>query len=201
MKGGTSTERLHRDGAVLLEFVLVAPVLFTVIFFCLQIAHVWMARQVVQYASFAAARSMLTAEESEYRAVAQRSAEQVTAWVVMGQADGEPEKTIPGWGAIPGSGAVERKTSTAVGSGKWHVEAEVTLDFGLIWPIAGAIIGWGVNPWAFGNEWAEQRADETGNRHRFRDTVEYPHIRITETTVLSKPFVTLYPVGLPEGGW
>lgn len=192
----------RKTGSVMLEFALAAPILLALIFFCLQIAHVWLARIVVQYAAYAAARSMVTAHPSEYTRVAQQAGEQVCAWVIMGQASGEREKLIPGWGHIPGSGAVARKTRVeAEILDEWNVKATVELDFGLVYPIAGPIMAWGMNPWAGGNEWREQRADATGNRHRYQDSVPYPHVILRETAIMSKPFKTLYPTGVPAGGW
>jgi len=67
-------------------------------------------------------------------------------------------------------------------------------------PIAGPVIGWLVNPWKEGSQWLEQRADETGNIHRFVDTVPYPHVIFEETVILPKPYVTLPEMNI-GGGW
>ncbi len=181
-------------GSVMLEFVMVFPLVLTLILGAAQFGHVWLARQVVSYAAYTAARTALVAEPSEYQAAAQRAAEQVCAWVVIGQAAGENEKEIPGWGAIPGSGAVSRKTNVSIEElDDWNIKATVTFDFAMVMPIAGAVIGWAVNPL----EWAERRQDATGNIHRYQDAVGYPHLRFEETIVMAKPYRTMPGDNLP----
>jgi hypothetical protein len=192
--------RLRLGGSVTVEFLFSFPLLLALFLACMQISHIWVARHVVQYAAFSAARATLTAQRGEYRAVAQQAAEQVCAWIVKGHRAGEEDKEIPGWGLIPGSGAVGRKTRVRVSERDWNVEVEVEHDFALIIPIAGPIIGWAVNPWRSGGEWLEQRADPTGNAGA-GDLIRSPHVRFRERALLSKPYVTLSPAGLPSGGW
>ena len=126
-------------------------------------------------------------------------AEQVCAWIIKGHAPGEADKVVPGWGPIPDSGAVHRKVRVTVSERPWNVEATVEHDFALLLPIVGPMIGWLVNPWRQGQEWIEQRADETGNAGS-PDILFLPHIRFRERAVLPKPYVTVLPSGLP-GGW
>ena len=188
-------------GSVMLEFVLAFPVVLTLMLACMQFAHLWMAKQVVYYAAFAAARSTLVCQESEYPQAAQQAAEQVCAWISTGKQDGETDKRIPGWGAIPGSGGVARKTRVRVENvGRWNVRATVQHDFALIYPLVGPIMAWGMNPWERGKEYAEQTTDETGNIGD-SEMVRFPHLRLTETVVLPKPYVTLPAMGLPASGW
>ena len=191
-----------RRGSVMLECVLAFPLILTLMLGCMQIAHIWVAREVTVYAAYCAARATLVCKDSEYKDAAQQAAEQVCAWVIIGQAEGEEEKMIPGWGAIPGSGAVRRKVKATVQPiGQWNTSATVKFDFALLLPIAGPVIGWLVNPWQENSEWLEQQADETGNAHRYVDSVQYPHIRFEETVCLAKPYVTLPEMGIPAGGW
>ncbi len=175
------------------------PLVLILFLACMQFSHVWAARHVVQYAAYCAARATLVAHRSEYRAAAQQAAEQVCAWIVKGHRAGEADKVVPGWGPIPGSGAVGRKTRATVTERPWNVEAVVEHDFALIFPIVGPIIGWAVNPWRTGGEWLEQRADPTGNVGA-GDLINHPHIRFRERAILPKPYVTIVPSGLP-GGW
>ena len=189
-------------GSVLVEFVFAFPLMLALLFAAMQIAHIWTARLMVYYAATAAARTVVTAHESEYEAVAQRAAEQVLSWTVIGQAFFEPPKFLPGWGAIPGSGAIERKTRVEVQPiDEWNYRVDVEFDFGLIMPIAGPMIAWAVNPWGQTDAWLETRVDPTGNMHRFIDTVPYPHLVLRETALVAKPFKTMYPTGVPAGDW
>ncbi len=194
--------RTDRYGSVLLEFVFAFPLMLALLFACMQIAHIWTARLVVYYAATAAARTILTAHESEYEDAAQQAAEQVLSWTVIGQAFGEIPKEVPGWGLIPGSGSIDRKTRVEVQAiDDWNYRVDVEFDFGLIMPIAGPMIAWAVNPWGQGTEWLEPRADPTGNAHRYLDTVAYPHVVLRESALVAKPFKTMYPTGVPAGGW
>mgnify|MGYP000934645556 CR=1 FL=1 len=190
-------------GSVMLEFVLAFPVILTLILACMQFAHMWMARQVVQYAAFCDARAALVCENdiSRYQSAGQQAAEQVCAWIVLGKNAGEQDKKVPGWGAIPGSGAVKRKTSVRVEQvGRWNVKATVAHDFALVFPLVGPMIGWGTDPWARSQRYLEQHADATGNIGA-GDMVKWPHVRFTETAVLTKPYVILPKMGLPASGW
>ena len=189
-------------GSVMLEFVLAFPLILTLMLACMQFAHMWMAKQVVHYAAFAAARATLVCQEGEYQQAAQQSAEQVCAWISIGAAPGEADKRVPGWGAIPGSGGVGRKTRVRVEKvGKWNVRATVEHDFALIFPIVGPIIGWGVSPWESGLEYVAQRPIDASGNIGNSDWVHYPHVRFTEVVVLPKPYVTMPRMGLPAAGW
>lgn len=206
MGGGAVIGRAHANedhGSVLLEFVFAFPLMLALLFASMQIAHIWTARLMVYYAATAAARTLVTAHDSEYEAVAQRAAEQVLSWTVIGQGFGDPLKILPGWGAIPGSGAINRKTRVDVQPiDEWNYRVDVEFDFGLIMPIAGPMIAWAVNPWGQEDDaWLETRLDPTGNFHRDIDTVPYPHLVLRETALVAKPFKTMYPTGVPAGDW
>ena len=195
---GAGTRGHARAGSVTVECVLGFPLVLILALAVVQFAHIWVARQVVQYSAYCAARACLVCHKGEYQAAAQQAAEQACAWVVKGHRAGEPDKVIPGWGGIPGSGAVKRKTRAEVNDKGWNVEVTVQHDFGLIVPIAGPIIRWAVNPWQYGQEWLEQRADDTGNIG-MQDVLQLPHIRFRERAVLPKPYVTVCPMGIGKG--
>lgn len=185
----------------MLEFVLAFPLILTLMLACMQFAHMWMAKQVVHYAAFCAARAALVCQTGEYQKAGQQAAEQVCAWIVHGKTGGEEDKRMPGWGTIPDSGGVKRKTKAKIEPvGRWNVKATVTFDFALLFPLVGPMIGWGVNPWASGQEYVKQHDDPTGNIGS-ADMVFYPHIRFTEVVVLPKPYVTVSTMGIPASGW
>ena len=192
---------INASGSVMLEFVLSFPIILALMLGCMQFSHIWMAKQVVHYSAYCAARAALVCEEGEYQKAGQQAAEQVCAWVDRGMLSGESDKRVPGWGQIPGSGGVKRKTKVRIEKeGQWNIKATVENDFALVFPIAGPMIGWGVNPWEFGREWLEQRVDDSGNIG-MADLVQYPHIKFTEVVVLPKPYVMLPKSGLPAPGW
>lgn len=196
-----NARQTERSGSVMLEFVMACPLILTLMLGCMQFAHIWMGKQVVHYAAFCAARAALVCERSEYDKAGKQAAEQVCAWVVNGMTAGETDKRIPGWGDIPGSGGVRRKTNvTMTDIGRWNVKATVEHDFALIFPIAGPMIGWLVNPWDAGREYDEQRVDQTGNIGD-ADMIRYAHLRFKETVCLPKPYVTMPKMKLPAAGW
>ena len=182
----------RKSGSVMLEFVLSFPIVLSLLLACIQFSHIWLARQVVHYSAYCAARATLVSHKGEYQPVAERAAEVVCAWIVKGHSAGESDRVVPGWGGIPGSGAAKRKTRVEIDDSGWNVSATVEHQFALIVPIAGPMIGWAVNPWRENSEWLETKADETGNVGD-ADILRHPHILFTETVSLPKPYVTVTP--------
>lgn len=74
---------------MLMEFVLTMPVLFMLIMIILQFAQIWVVRNMVAYAAFCSARSMLSSNPSEWAAKnsnengAYQAARRVLAWVTI----------------------------------------------------------------------------------------------------------------------
>jgi hypothetical protein len=188
----------RRSGAIAMEFVLSFPLVLILALACIQISHIWLARQVVLYSAYCAARSCLSCHQGEYQAAAQQAAEQVCAWIVKGHNPGETDKVIPGWGPIPDSGAVKRKTRARVVEQSWNIEVTVEHDFALLIPIVGPMMGWSVNPWESNQEWLPQKADMTGNVGS-SDLIFLPHIRFRERVVIPKPYVTVCPMDIGKG--
>lgn len=85
--------RFGERGSAVLELVFVLPVLFVMIMAVLQFAHIWMARQVVKYAAYCAARSTLTANQMTAHAHARKAAGLVCAWITF-SVEAEDLKTI-----------------------------------------------------------------------------------------------------------
>lgn len=188
----------NENGSLLVEAAVCLPVLLTLILGCMQIAHIWFARQIVQYAAYSAARALLVTPNDRHEAAvkpdgpAYKAAASVCAWIALSQRPGDKEEEIPGWGGIPGSGGIERKLDLALSqpAGEWYPVVTVKFDFPLVMPIAGPLIGWGMNPWSKGREWEKNRADMTGNRHA-GESVHYPYIRFEESASLVKPYILL----------
>lgn len=181
------------------------PLVLVLLLACFQITHLWIARMTVQYAAYCAARAALVSEPSEYNGVnsaPQRAAEKVCAFIVVGESLAEAGSRISapydsgGTNVlISGSGAVRRKVhATAEEAPPWNVRASVTLDFALVTPIVGPMIAWGMNPWSADQPWATH-LDETGNAHIPTDLVPYPHVKMSESVTLAKPYKTVTPTG------
>ncbi len=184
------------QGSMLVEAVICLPVVLVLVLGCMQIAHIWMARQVVQYAAFAAARSLLTVPNSRHFTAVQpggdahKAAAAVCAWIALSQRPGATPVRVPGWGGIPGSGGIDEKLRLELKqpAGEWVPVVTVNFDFPMVIPVAGPIIGWAVNPWQENQEWLERKADVTGNTHG-GESVRYPYIRFRESAALSKPYI------------
>ena len=223
----------------MLEFVVAFPIILVLILGCVQFAHLWVARVVVHYAAYCAARAALvtvcdesgpsksndswpTRQElyydgfqqnyckndsiglgrdglanSEAEWAANKAASEICAWVVMGSEGTGNNMQVPNWGGIPASDAAERKTRTSIGVQGWNVIATVEHDFALIIPIVGMMIAWGMNPWDESNPWRIQTMDVTLDVHKGIDVIGYPHIRLTETVTMPKPYKT----DIAAGDW
>jgi len=202
----------------MMEFVLVMPLLFVMIMGVLQIAHIWMARQVVHYAAYCAARSTLTANHDLLRdqGVATDAALRVCAWIAFDDEGGAGQDVteIPGWGTIPFSGSVKKRTRVVtgytdseymgmMGACPWQTRAVVEFDFALLMPVAGQMMSYLVKP--SGDAVAQQiRAGIiavkpgmgwTGQEEK--KNYAYPYITLKEICILPKPYSTaIYPLSM-----
>ena len=209
----------RHNGSAMMEFVLVMPLLFVMIMGVLQIAHIWMARQVVHYAAYCAARSTLTANTQLFQdqTVARNAAYRVCAWIAFddkGEGDAQDVTEIPGWGKIPFSESVKKRTRVFTGftdadysgmfaASPWQTRAVVEFDFALLMPVAGqmmsslfkqdaaAIVGQirsgeiAVRP---GMGWTGQEE---------KKNYSYPYITLKEMCILPKPYSTaIYPLSM-----
>ena len=208
-----------RYGSVMMEFVLVMPLLFVMIMGVLQIAHIWMARQVVHYAAYCAARSTLTANTKVFsdQAVAYNAAYRVCAWIAFDDtADGSAQEVteIPGWGKIPFSSSVKKRTrvytgitdlpyAAALKHSPWQTRAVVEFDFALLMPVAGQMMSYLAKQDA-GSVAGQIRSGAIGVRpgvgwsgQEEKKNYPYPYITLKEMCVLPKPYNTaIYPVSL-----
>ena len=181
-----------------MEAVVCLPVVLVMILGCMQIAHIWFARQIVQYAAYSAARALLVVPNDEHEkavkpdGAAFEAAANVCAWVALSQKQGSKEFEIPGWGGIPGSGGMDEKLELKLDTpeGEWYPVVTVKFDFPLVMPIAGHIIGRGMNPWQEGREWQPDRKDMTGDKHS-GEPMNFPYIRFEESASLVKPYKLL----------
>lgn len=207
------------NGSVMMEFVLVMPLLFVMIMGVLQIAHIWMARQVVHYAAYCAARSTLTANTKllKDQSVARNAAYRVCAWIAFDDtADGSVQDVteIPGWGKIPFSDSVKKRTRVYTGltdweyagsmsTCPWQTRAVVEFDFALLMPVAGQMMSYlskqdagsvagqirsGTIALSPGVGWSGQEE---------KKNYPYPYITLREICILPKPYNTaIYPLSM-----
>ena len=154
------------SGSVMLEFVIAFPLVLVLMLGCFQMAHLWIAKMVVHYAAFCAARSALVRPANEYQGAAQQAAQQVCDWM--------------------GTGLLQAKTQNVSDGPEWNVTAEVTGTFSLLAPVVGPIIAWGMNPWDQASAW-----DTPSRSGANTDSSGYPTITLTEKVTLPKPYRTM----------
>lgn len=184
----------------MLEFVLTMPILFILIMSVVQFAQIWIARQMVAYAAFCSARSLLSANTCErnpfLRQMTERcdhaAARQVLAWMGSASSSGKLVQ-IPGWGPIPESGAVDKRLKVESLAGDGYVYSTVVYSMPLLVPVAGAMISFLAQHQAEESRYV-QYADRgilfpgwTGEKEEFAGK---PYIDLTETCVLPLPYST-----------
>lgn len=179
------------DGQAIAEFAFAFPLQLFIMFAIMQLALVYVAKQVVHYASYSAARSAMVAETSDEawrraRTAAALVCSPITGTTVSGSGysyealtDPRAELSVPGWGRIPKSGIsyhLKTYVSPPTFSGRGEVEVTVEHDYELIFPIVNHAFAW----------IAGDGPDDTG-RSRGIDRMGAPHLRLEETTTLAIP--------------
>jgi len=126
-------------GQAIAEFAIVFPVLLLVVLGIIQISLMFVARAVVEYSAFAAARAELVGESPEQAATMICSA---IAGPSYARGTGQTV-TVPGWGALPRSESASLKTTVDVADPmddqNGQVVVEVTHLYELSMPVASLL--------------------------------------------------------------
>jgi len=219
-----------------MEFVLVFPLFLVTLLGIVQFAHIWLARLVVQYAAFCAARTALVCvaqssnptvsneswprlrdlrylgmdgaytqgdsiargrvgtAQSEAEYFGSRVAARVCQCLVMSESAADLGGRTAAWdrGEFAPLGAAERKTRATVtlDEPSWTIRATVEHDFSLVVPIVGEMLAWGMRLWTDPAFAGITRRDDTDDAHLGPDLIGFPHLRLTETAWLPKPYRT-----------
>jgi len=192
-KNGTS-------GTVLMEFIMAFPIVLTLMLAVVQFAHICIARQVVHYAAYSAARAaMVTMEGADATNYAHEAAARVCSSITLSESPAEYSSRVDSANAGTDDAfkAALRKTRETVDfdSNPWNIKATVYHDFGLVVPIVGQMLGWGLTLWD--KDAYQLKPDMTGNVHTNLDAIAYPHITLTETVLMSKPYKTVVAAEQP----
>lgn len=180
-------------------------------FAIMQLAMVYVAKQVVTYASFSAARAALVGEDVDdaYRRASYSAAvlcAPITGTTVAGGNFSEAQLTrddamiaLPGWGPIPKSG-ISRYLKTSVSRLDFptddEIEVTVTHYFELSFPGVNYMFAWlaglggapRTGPDAFGPDGTSIFGDEGDFENSVGIwNVRAPHMRLRETTRLAIP--------------
>ena len=169
-------------GSMLMETVVVLPLLVALIMGALQMAHIHIARQVVSYAAYAAARATLPVEKSKEKDEAEKAARRILCWLVASPDAMHDGVMMPD----PEAKAVkDRLLKFELKQNDWDREVELRFAFPLTMPLAAQIIGRRYNP--VDNTY-EQPGEHisTGN---FGDDFRGPHLIFHERMSIPKPYV------------
>ena len=205
---------MTRRGSVMMETVIVMPLLLLLIFGIIQFAQIWMARQLVVYAAYCGARSMMTVVPDEQEKAVERAVKIVLSWICLADLGSEENcdgVSIPGWGLVGGSRSVDRRVSTQVlanGVDRDYVACRVKFSFPLLIPVFGinAILGNTVNGDVNGNrpsiskssDFYGELARQSANPKGLGVNDPWPYITFTEVCALPMPYS---PRNLPLGGY
>lgn len=172
----------RENGSMLMEAVAVLPLLVALVFGALQMAHIHIARQIVSYAAYAAARATLPLAAEDEEDAAREAAQRVLCWLVA-----VPDSTHNGvLMPDPDSRAVkDRILKLKVTQNDWSRELELKFAFPLVMPLAAQIIARRFNPVDF-------TSSEPGSHistNSFGDAFEGPHLIFHERISLPKPYI------------
>lgn len=172
----------ERTGSILMETVLVMPLFLAMVMGALQFAHIYIGKQIVNYAAFSAARSTLSAKAGDEQTKAEEAAKRVLSWLILA-----PEKETDGV-LMPNYSGDDMK-SHLLGvkvetKEKWLKAVEVRFAFPLEFPLAAQIIRWGMN--LPGYEFEKKHS--VGIDLKLAG-VTTPHLVLTERCILPKPYI------------
>ena len=191
-----------KRGSILAETVLVMPLLLLLIFGVIQFALIWTAKQMTAYAAFCATRAIMVVKPAEQQKAARDAAKVALSWVSLADEGSGQQVTIPGWGAILGSGTIDSRLPAVeiIRNGTDNSEpvaaVRVTFRFPLMIP------GMAVNK-LIGNSKNAQIVTSSkfyDNLHHVAQNPDlisgWPYIELTETCVLPMPYSTeKFPTG------
>ena len=172
----------ERTGSILMETVLVMPLFLAMVMGALQFAHIYIGKQIVNYAAFSAARSTLSAKAGDEQTKAEEAAKRVLSWLILSPKKESNGVLMPDYsGSDMKSHLLGVKVETKE---KWLKAVEVRFAFPLEFPLAAQIIRWGMN--LPGYEFEKKHS--VGIDLKLAG-VTTPHLVLTERCILPKPYI------------
>jgi len=166
--------RISNGGQAIVEYAIVFPIQLMLTLCIIQLGHLFVAKQVVEYAAFCAARAALVGEDPQD--AASFACTRITGWAGVNPG----AIYLPGWGDLPGYGAARSKTRVRIlppGPNDPQpppVSVEVVHNYQLRVPIA---------------DWIVYRLGDVLVSYPDADrTYGEPHIPISGTCTLASPF-------------
>ena len=172
----------QETGSGLMETVIAMPLLIALTFGALQLAHIHIARQVVGYAAYAAARATLPAGSGKEEEYARKAAQRVLCWLTASADSFHDGVLMPD----PESKAVkDRLMEFKVTQNGWIREVELKFAFPLVMPLAAQIIAFQFNP----TDFTTGKAGSHISTRKFGDSFTGPHLVFHERAALPKPYL------------
>ena len=131
------------QGSVLVESVLLLPVVLLVFMAAAQFAHIFYARQIVEYASYSGARAGRLGSADTIQTNAYNAARQICSLIALTAPAGSAGEnlTLPWLGGIAGSQNLDEKLSvTCTEQPGESVTCTVQMDFPLVVPVVREFI-------------------------------------------------------------
>lgn len=200
-----------QQGQALVEFAFAFPLQLLIMFAIMQLALVYVGKQVVNYASYSAARAAMVASDADdaYARAWQAAAivcSPITGTTVEGSnfASGELQSAgamidVPGWGLVPKSGIsqhLKTNISELAFSDSGEVTVTVTHYYELMFPVVNYAFSWLAGerraaqpaPDAFGPGGTEALSGDLLFEQRVGIWgADAPHMRLRSTTTLPIP--------------
>lgn len=169
-------------GSMLMETVIVMPLLVALIFGALQMAHIHVARQIVSYAAYAAARSTLPLAPDREEEEAKKAAQRILCWLVASPDSLRDGVMMPD----PEAKSVrDRLLQFRVTKNGWNNEVELKFAFPLVMPLAAQIIACRFNL----ADYTRGEAGDHISTEKFGDEFTGPHLVFHERMSIPKPYI------------
>ncbi len=132
----------RQDGQAVVEFAIAFPLQLLATLIILQLAFLYIASFVVQYGAYTAARAELVGADP----LAAASAVCSPVAGITGLGTGSQPIKYPGWGNLDRSEIARDRTSVdlvmPLSAGENYVEAKVSCEVEMIFPVANKIVSW-----------------------------------------------------------
>lgn len=183
-KAGRRRER----GQAIVEYALVFPLQLMLTLGVIQLAHLFVAKQVLEYGAYCGARAkMIGLSDADARTAALIPISKITGVSGVAAPD-DSNIVLPGWGKLPKGGAAREKTKREDGSdgivfntrtdaGTEIIECEIYHNYELSVPV-GNLVAAGIGS-VFLLDEREVNRDQSGTNA--------PHVRMKAYSALPKP--------------
>jgi TadE-like protein len=137
-------------GQVIVEYAIVFPLQLMFTLAIVQLAHMFVARQILEYGAFCAARSAAVAESGVSHELIEENALRAAAFPISrvagksGYEYDDEAMTVPGWGPLDGSTAALNKTRVTISEekigGSTVIRCALRHDYELMVPMGSAVV-------------------------------------------------------------